>query len=238
MPSIIRFETFSGARDEGPLCYLLQVDEFKFLLDCGWDENFSMNHIEQLKPYLHEIDAVLLSHPDLYHLGALPYLVGKCGLDCPIYATIPVHKMGQMFMYDLYQAHSVVEDFTLFDLNDVDAAFDKIITVKYSQTVNLSGKGRGLQIVALYAGHMVGGTVWKITKEGEEEIVYMVDINHKKDRHLNGCQFESIVRPHILITDCFNANYIQPRRKQRDELLMSKLEISSFCFVFHVLSLF
>jgi len=53
--------------------------------------------------FVHQIDAVLLSYPDPLHLGALPYLVGKCGLNCPIYATIPVYKMGQMFMYDLYQ---------------------------------------------------------------------------------------------------------------------------------------
>lgn len=37
------------------------------------------------------------------HLGCLPYLVGKLGLRCPIYATVPTYKMGQMFMYDLYQ---------------------------------------------------------------------------------------------------------------------------------------
>lgn len=53
--------------------------------------------------HIHQIDAVLLSHPDPLHLGALPYLVGKLGLSCPIFATIPVYKMGQMFMYDLYQ---------------------------------------------------------------------------------------------------------------------------------------
>ncbi len=53
--------------------------------------------------HLPQIDAVLLSYPDPQHLGALPYLVGKCGLACRIYATIPVYKMGQMFMYDLYQ---------------------------------------------------------------------------------------------------------------------------------------
>ena len=53
--------------------------------------------------HLPQIDAVLLSFPDPLHLGALPYLVGKCGLHCPIYATVPVFKMGQMFMYDLYQ---------------------------------------------------------------------------------------------------------------------------------------
>lgn len=52
---------------------------------------------------MHQIDAVLLSHPDNFHLGALPYLVGKCGLNCPVYATIPVYQMGQMFMYDLHQ---------------------------------------------------------------------------------------------------------------------------------------
>jgi Cft2 family RNA processing exonuclease len=53
--------------------------------------------------HVNQIDAVLLSYPDPLHLGALPYMVGKCGLSCPIYATIPVYKMGQMFMYDLYQ---------------------------------------------------------------------------------------------------------------------------------------
>ena len=53
--------------------------------------------------HAHSIDAVLLSHPDIYHLGALPYLVGKCNMNCPVYATIPVYKMGQMFLYDFYQ---------------------------------------------------------------------------------------------------------------------------------------
>jgi len=44
------------------------------------------------------------------------------------------------------------------------------------------GKGHGLQITPLPAGHMIGGTMWKIVKDGEEEIVYAVDFNHKKER--------------------------------------------------------
>ena len=39
----------NGAYDEGPLCYLLQVDEFRFLLDCGWNETFSADLIEPVK---------------------------------------------------------------------------------------------------------------------------------------------------------------------------------------------
>lgn len=46
-----------------------------------------------------------------------------------------------------------------------------------------AGKGHGIQITPLPAGHMIGGTIWKIVKDGEEEIVYAVDYNHKKERY-------------------------------------------------------
>eukprot|EP00111_Clytia_hemisphaerica_P022731 TCONS_00066879-protein len=181
MTSIIRFTPLSGAQDEKPLCYLLQVDEFRFLLDCGWDENLDLEVVENIRKHLHSIDAVLLSHPDIYHVGALPYLVGKCGLNCPIYATIPVHKMGQMFVYDFYQSHHNYKNFEHYTLDDVDAAFDKIEQLKYSQHVSLKGRGHGLSITPYLAGHMIGGTMWKIKQEGEEDIIYAVDFNHKKE---------------------------------------------------------
>ena len=42
MASIIRLCPLSGgAGEETPHCYLLEVDQFTFLLDCGWDPNFS-----------------------------------------------------------------------------------------------------------------------------------------------------------------------------------------------------
>ena len=138
MTSIIKFTALSGAKTESPPCYLLQVDDFCFLLDCGWDERFNTTVIENIKRcvrwncnsttrggsrdvhsyfenciktlffrHIHQIDAILLSHPDVVHLGALPYIVGKLGLKCPAYATVPVYKMGQMFMYDLYQVNEV-----------------------------------------------------------------------------------------------------------------------------------
>lgn len=223
MTSIIKLQPFSGAHNESPPCYMLQVDEFRFLLDCGWDEDFSMEFIKEIKRHAHQIDAILLTYPDHIHLGALPYLIGKGILNCPIYATIPVYKMGQMFMYDLYQSRHNTEDFNVFTLDDVDVAFDKIVQLKYSQTVHLKGKGHGIQITPLPAGHMLGGTIWKIIKDGEEEIVYAVDYNHKKERHLNGCVLENISRPSLMITDAFNATYVQSRRRARDEQLLTTI---------------
>jgi len=223
MTSIIRMSPLSGGGDESPHCHLLEVDGFNFLLDCGWDETFDMVFINNLKKVVGKIDAVLLSYPDCPHLGALPYAVGKLGLSCPIYATVPVYKMGQMFLYDVYQARHNIEEFDLFTLDEVDASFEKITQLKYNQSILLKGKGQGLVITPLPAGHMLGGTIWRIVKDGEEDIVYAVDYNHKKERHLNGCDIEHLKRPSLLITDAFNATYTQQRRRLRDEQLMTNI---------------
>lgn len=87
-----------------------------------------------------KIDCVLLSHHDLEHLGALPYLVGKLGLQADIYATQPVYKMGNLVMYDAYMSRKKIEQFDKFTLNDVDTAFDMIVQLKYSQYHALQGK--------------------------------------------------------------------------------------------------
>ena len=39
-----------------------------------------------------------------------------------------------------FQSRNNTEDFEMFTLDDVDAAFDKIIQLKYSQSVSLKGK--------------------------------------------------------------------------------------------------
>lgn len=51
MTSIIKLHAISGAMNESPPCYILQVDELRILLDCGWDENFDQDFIKELKRY-------------------------------------------------------------------------------------------------------------------------------------------------------------------------------------------
>ncbi|OQR70465.1 putative cleavage and polyadenylation specificity factor subunit 2 isoform 2 [Tropilaelaps mercedesae] len=221
MTSIVKIHAVSGVYDESPHCYLLQIDEFKILLDLGWDEFLSPKPIKEMRRLANQADAILLSYPDPLHLGALPHL--RHEIKCPVYATVPVYKMGQLFMYDLHQSRHNMENFEEFSLDDVDEAFDMITQLKYNQSVIFQGKGQGISITPLPAGHMLGGTVWRITKDGEEDIVYAVDYNHKRERHLNRCALDSIQRPSLLITDAFNANYNQPRRRTRDEQLLTTI---------------
>lgn len=47
----IRFTALSGAKSESALCYLLEIDEAKILLDCGWNDAFDVEDLKQLRRY-------------------------------------------------------------------------------------------------------------------------------------------------------------------------------------------
>uniref|UniRef100_A0A6G1SDR1 Cleavage and polyadenylation specificity factor subunit 2 n=1 Tax=Aceria tosichella TaxID=561515 RepID=A0A6G1SDR1_9ACAR len=225
MTSIIKVTCLSGGQDNSPPCYLLQVDQFKCLLDCGWDEKFSISIVDEIGKHFKSLDAILLNYPDPLHVGALPYLIKHHGIPCPIYATRPVTQMGQMFMTDLVLSKLNNQEFDLFTIDDVKKAFenDRIVHLNFNQTFHLDGQGHGLSITPLAAGHMVGGTIWKIVKDNEEDIVYAIDYNHKKERHLNGCVLDTITRPSLLITDAYNAQNHQGRMKERDQKFLSTI---------------
>eukprot|EP00004_Rigifila_ramosa_P019219 TRINITY_DN4858_c0_g1_i1.p1 TRINITY_DN4858_c0_g1~~TRINITY_DN4858_c0_g1_i1.p1 ORF type:complete len:857 (-),score=236.55 TRINITY_DN4858_c0_g1_i1:60-2339(-) len=111
--------------------------------------------------------------------------------------------MGQMFLYDLFGAHRNVENFSLFTLDDVDRTFELFRQLKYSEAVELSGVGTGIQVVPHEAGHLIGGTIWRILKD-TDSIVYAVDYNNRKEQLLNSSLLEAIERPTVLITDAYN----------------------------------
>ena len=61
-------------------------------------------------------------------------------------------------------------------------------SLSLSFLLRVLGRGHGLSITPYAAGHMIGGTMWKIMKEGEEDIIYAVDYNHKKEMQVVICQ--------------------------------------------------
>jgi len=185
-------------------------------MDCGWNDLFDVNLLQPLSRVASKIDAVLLSHPDVIHLGALPYAMKHFDLSAPIFSTEPVYRLGLLTMYDHYLSRKHVSEFDLFTLDDIDSSFQDVTRLTYSQNHHMSGKGEGIVIAPHVAGHLLGGTIWKITKDGED-VIYAVDFNHRKERLLNGTVLQSFVRPSVLITDAFNALNTQPSRRKKDQ---------------------
>ena len=142
------------------------------------------------------VDAVLLSHGDLLHLGALPAAFARAGLrrGTPVFTTTPVAKLGQLALYDLFAARHSEGEFDAFTLDDVDAAFSNVTTLKYLQTLTL----RGVALCAYPAGHSLGGCVWRLVV-GAEEVVYASHWNNRQERHLPPAALGQLARPSVLI---------------------------------------
>ncbi|KAJ1910251.1 hypothetical protein H4219_006252 [Mycoemilia scoparia] len=230
MSNSIQFRAISGARNEDALCYLLEIGEANILLDCGSFDDYNNERLTALKRISRQIDAVLLSHPDMAHLGAYPLAYSKYGLNCPVYSTIPVQNMGRLCLLDLVRSKRMEESFDLFDEQDVYDAFEHIIALRYSQPTVLSTKFDDIIITAHSAGHTIGGSIWTIQKD-TDNVMYAVDYNHIKEQHLSSTSLlsrgrisESMTRPTVLITDAYNATIVLPRRKDRDQGLLNSIK--------------
>lgn len=75
----------------------------------------------------------------------------------------------------------------------------------------------------------MGGTIWKIRSPSAGTIVYAVNLNHMRERHIDGTVlyrpaaggvFEPLARPDLFITDADRANVVTSRRKDRDAALL------------------
>lgn len=90
-----------------------------------------------------------------------------------------------------------------------------------------------MTITPYSAGHTLGGTIWKIRSPTSGTILYAVDLNHTRERHLDGTMilrpssggvgvFEPLARPDLLITDAERALVVSSRRKDRDSFFLGK----------------
>ena len=95
MGTQVSFTPLYGADGCQPLASLLTVRGFTFLLDCGWDDSYDAAQLAPMLAALPRIDAVLLSHADMAHMGALAYLAGK-GLQVCHQENPCMFKMGAL----------------------------------------------------------------------------------------------------------------------------------------------
>lgn len=101
-----------------PTSYLLTIDGSKILLDCGtWDSGptspasraATAAYLARLKELAPSLNLVLLTHPLLSSLGLLPWLKARCGLRCPVYATLPTREMGRWAVEEWVEGRSAEE---------------------------------------------------------------------------------------------------------------------------------
>lgn len=157
--------TVTGSR------FLLEAEGRKVLIDCGLfqgpKENRQRNWDRfQVPPK--EIDAVLLTHAHIDHIGYLPKLV-RDGFKGPVYCTKPTAELARILLKDT--AHLQEEDaewankkgyskhrpaLPLFNMRHAEIALRQFKAVNYGEQVDLTDTVR---VKFKDAGHILGSSM-------------------------------------------------------------------------------
>jgi len=230
----------SAATGVKPMCYLLEFDGVNILLDCGSSEQFDAKALEPLRAIAPTVHLVLISHASLEHVGAIPYAVAHLGLTAPIYSTLPVKRMGEMYLYDALIAREwgpgakqvraalnkegIDKAPQLMTADDVDVAFEQFETLNFRQNLTVNTQGGTIVITPYPSGSTLGGAMWGITKE-TDRIVYANRFNHRKELHLPRCALNDpkLSKPSLLIVDAYNVGVSVPTRSSNDQQLFDQV---------------
>jgi metallo-beta-lactamase family protein len=178
---------FHGATgDVTGSAYHVLTDRASVLVDCGL---FQGDKAEREKNWQHEkieggrLDAVVLTHGHLDHVGRLPLLT-KNGYDGPIYATKPTFEIATLILRDSLSLQTAdierqnrkrklkgLEPLEpLFDEDDVRRLKPLTRPIEYNQTIEIAP---GIQIRLVDAGHIIGSSSIEMTVEenGHKKIV-------------------------------------------------------------------
>jgi cleavage and polyadenylation specificity factor subunit 2 len=189
-----------GCETFGATCVLIAANRMNVLVDCGLDDSVDLAARQKLKQKSGRILAVLLTHPSIDHIGALPLLVGKFGCSAPIYASQPVKDFARWILYDYLESKLRVEDFKLFNREDIDNAVARIRPLSWSQDTLVLESELPLQIKAVRAGCVLGASSWRMNLNGAD-IVYLGRFNHDADALVDPLDVFPLLRPDVVISD-------------------------------------
>ncbi|NYZ77101.1 beta-CASP ribonuclease aCPSF1 [Candidatus Micrarchaeota archaeon] len=175
----IRVVGLGGFKEVGRSCLLVQTQNSKVLIDVG--VNASTSDTARAYPYLNmlgfsmgELDAVVISHGHMDHMGFLPYLFAY-GYEGPVYCTPPTRELMVLLQQDyinLCKKSLNIEP--LYSKKDIHNELKHIIPVDYGEVVDITPE---IKMTLYNAGHILGSSsVHLHIGEGAHNLVYSGDL--------------------------------------------------------------
>lgn len=198
----VTIKTLGAFQEVGRSCLLVETAESKILLDCGihpgaknsWDAYPRLDWAD-LAPS--EIDAVVVSHAHLDHMGFLPALF-KYGYRGPVYCTEPTLPLMTLLQNDFVKVAQMEGGRLLYDQKDIRTMVQHAITLPYGLVTDISPD---IKLVFNNAGHILGSaTIHLHIGEGAHNIVYTGDYKFGKTQLFDSAVW-NYPRAETLITE-------------------------------------
>ncbi len=177
----VRVMALGGFREVGRSCLLVQTPHSKVLIDVG--VNPATGDGTRAYPYLNmtgfelkDLDAVVISHGHMDHMGFLPYLFAY-GYEGPVYCTPPTRDFMILLQQDYLnlckKAFNIEAPYTK---KDIYKEIRNVITVDYEEVVDITPE---IKMTFYNAGHILGSaSVHLHIGEGAHNLVYSGDIKY------------------------------------------------------------
>ena len=210
-----------SGRQVGRSAILLKTSESKVLLDCGYSPSGSRNlemmpRFDMMEDLVSELDAIVITHAHLDHMGMVPYLF-KYGYRGPVYCTEPTLSLMLMQQLDFINVAGKEGGFAPYSENDVRLAVQHAVPLKYSVVTNITPDVR---ITFYNAGHILGSAIIHIhIGEGFHNIIYTGDFKFENSRTLDASVHRFPRAETLIMESTYGATPVPFTRQESEQTL-------------------
>jgi len=217
----VRITALGGFMEVGRSAILVETPESRVLLDVGINpavvgtyDMYPRLDIDQLK--IDELDAVIVTHAHLDHMGLVPYLF-KYGYKGPVYTTKPTRDLmvlSQLDLLDIIQRSGKTPPYTQ---HEVKKMILHTIPLEYGEVTDIAPD---IKLTFYNAGHILGSAIVHLhIGEGLHNIVYTGDFKYGKTRLLDKAH-DTFPRVETLIMEStYGDTVLKSRREAEQELI-------------------
>jgi hypothetical protein len=223
-----RVTGLGGFRQVGRSSILVQTENSNILLDAGIDPS-STEGSQNNFPYLDapelnipQLDAVVLSHAHMDHMGMIPYLY-RMGYDGPLYCTAPTRDLMIMQTLDYIDISHSEQASAPYESKHIKKAVKRTISLDYGQVADISPD---VKLTLKNAGHILGSSLVHLhMMNGSHNLLYTGDYNYDKSEMLRQADTD-FRRVETMITESTygGRNDEQQPRKEAQKKFLSNVK--------------
>ncbi|MEK6925820.1 MAG: beta-CASP ribonuclease aCPSF1 [Nanoarchaeota archaeon] len=218
----IRMVFLGGARQVGRSAILLQTQVSQILIDCGIDpasnDKERFPHFDIPEFDISHLDAVIISHAHLDHVGLLPYLY-KMGYNGPVYMTHPTRDLAALMALDFIGVAYKQAEKPIFSSTDIKEMVKHSICLNFNEVTDVTPDVR---LTFYNSGHALGSAMVHLNiGNGAHNLLYTADFKYARTRLLDPA-VTSFPRVESVITESTygaKGDILPPRATAEEELL-------------------
>ncbi|MEM4366989.1 MAG: beta-CASP ribonuclease aCPSF1 [Candidatus Anstonellales archaeon] len=224
----LRIITLGAFREVGRSCIVVETNNSRVMVDCGVSPS-ELEEPQKSYPYLNkmgfgldDLDAVVISHGHMDHMGFLPYLL-ELDYAGPIYMTPPTKDLAALLQPDYINVVKSNGFEPPYSKKAIQKELKQTITVDYNAVVDITPD---IKLTFYNAGHIIGSAMVHLhIGGGVHNMVYSGDIKFGPTQLFDPAVTQFPRAETFFIESTYGGkDDILPGRKEREEGLIAVIK--------------